>query len=220
MDWSSLGREASEVLGWRYLEDNVVSERSVEIPWAIRNSVAPILDVGCVESTYLDDLPEPVDGLDVRNGGEGFRYKFVADIRDVDLPDRYATVLAISTLEHVGLDHAPYGTEEDDPVNGDIEAVMGCWRHVAPEGKLLISVPFGAPRNYGWFRQYDLEGLARLCGSLYFTAEIWVSEQGEKWIEVESLDHIEQVEQLEYNFEIGSARAVALITIERTNGNT
>ena len=84
---------------------------------------------------------------------------------------------------------------------------------MAPGGKLLVSVPFGAPRNYGWFRQYDLEGLVRLFGGLRFAVEVWVRNENDPWSEVESLDEIHPVEKLEYDFDAGSARAVALVTI-------
>ena len=188
----------------------------MEIPWALRNAVAPVLDVGCAESPYLQDLPSPVDGIDVRPGrSSGLRHEFLGDIRDTKFQEKYSTVLAISTLEHVGMEHGPYGTHDDEVEGGDQTALIACYDAVNRGGRLLISVPFGAPRDYGWFRQYDLAGLEKLCGPLFFTAEIWVGEDGSEWRELDNLDDVEYVEQLEYNFDAGSARAVALIVIEK-----
>lgn len=186
-----------------------MSERSVEIPWAVAHAVAPILDVGCAESTYLGDLPLPIDGIDVRPcHSEFLRHSYQADIRSWS-GGQYATVLAISTIEHIGLKNEDYGTEEDD-ADGDIEAVSACYRHVKPGGKLLVSVPFGLPRDYGWFRQYDLERINKLCALLPFTAEVWLYRNGD-WVQVEPA----AAEHVAYNEERCSANAVALITIEK-----
>jgi SAM-dependent methyltransferase len=192
-----------------------MSERSVELPWAIRNAVAPVLDVGCAESSYLPQLPHPVDGIDIRGGRYGdLRKLYVGDIRTGEVPTEYATVLAISTVEHVGLECKEYGTVEDDADHGDTEAVAACHRAVAPGGKLLISVPFGASRDYGWFRQYDSQRLLALCGDLPFYSFVWVRTEHGDWAEG-APDGLEEYETLEYDFSAGSARAVALITIEK-----
>lgn len=148
-------------------------EREVEIPWAVRWAQAkrgPCLDVGCAESTYLGQLPGPVDGIDVRPVPlqPGMRRVFQGDIRTFEFPVRYRTVLAVSTIEHIGLEHAPYGTAADDVEKGDRLALEGCVRACAPGGIVLVSVPFGEQANRGWYRSYDKPGLNAL-----FTGFAW-----------------------------------------------
>lgn len=140
-----------------------LSERSVEVPW-VRDSVThfPVLDVGCVESTYHEMLNGPVDGLDVRPiTSTVLRNTYQADIRTWQAPELYPTVLAVSSLEHVGLDCRSYGTEADDP-NGDRHAVEGCMRALAPDGVMLLTVPFGERSDHGWYRRYDMPRLQSL----------------------------------------------------------
>lgn len=149
------------------------TEREVEVPWAIANAIAPVLDVGCAESSYLGDLPSPVHGIDSRPCTSEFVSKcWTTDIRTAPetIPNRYATVLAISTLEHVGLAHAPYQTTADDP-KGDRHALEACVALCAPDGKVLMSVPYGVDEHRGWYRVYDDATLATLCEGFTWTAD-------------------------------------------------
>lgn len=157
----------------------VLTERSVEVPWAIANAQPPTLDVGCAESDYLADLAGPVDGIDVRPADMPLDVFFEGDIRTIELPTRYRTVLAISTIEHIGLAHGPYGTTADDPEHGDRRAVEGCMRHVADSGQLLMSVPYnyGAGENRGWYRVYSHDSLCRLLDGFDWDLEVHMNDQ-------------------------------------------
>lgn len=184
------------------------SERSVEIPWAIANARGPVLDVGCVESAYVTDLPRPRDGIDVREDMvPGLRQQYVGDIRNFVFPKLYRTVLAISSLEHVGLGHHRYGTTTDDAVNGDRMGLEGCVRAARKGGQVLVSVPFGATGFYGWFRQYGSADLEDLFDGHDFSFEVW--RQGQPWKQVEP----QEAENLSYNIPHATARAVALVTV-------
>lgn len=187
-----------------------MSERDAEIPWAAANTVGPVLDVGCAESTYLADLPGPVDGIDVRDPTRtmtALRRFYRGDICTFPMPSRYATVLAVSTIEHIGLACKAYGTVADD-VDGDRHALEGCLAAVAPGGKVLLSVPFGRPGHHGWFRQYDLTWLDRLLDGYDATIEIRVAPDWEAKAELADVD-------VDYDFRCGSAGAVALVTVRK-----
>lgn len=187
-----------------------VSEREIEIPWAIKNAVAPVLDVGCAESTYLADLPAPVDGIDVRDPTrtqDALRRFYRGDICTYLLPGRYATVLAISTIEHVGLACKAYGTSADDAA-GDRHALEGCVAAAGPGGQVLVSVPFGRPADHGWFRQYDLTRLRGLFEGFDAKLDIRV---GPDWATPAEIDDVD----VDYDHRRGSAGAVALVTVKK-----
>lgn len=183
-----------------------MSERAWEVPWAIAGARGICLDVGCVESDYLGMIG-PVDGIDCRAAPDRvlnhLRHFFLGDIREFEVSAPYDTVLAISTLEHIGLAHDPYGTPADDPEFGDRRALEACVR----AGKVvLVSVPFGAARDYGWFRQYDLERLKRFTDGM---DAHWSVHGGPRWAQMDPKD----AEEWEYDHDRCSARAVAVMMI-------
>jgi hypothetical protein len=185
-----------------------VSERLAEIPWAVVNAVAPVLDVGCAESTYLADLPAPVDGIDVRPVTMGsLRHRYRGDIRTFEFVKLYATVLAISTLEHVGLANPGYGTAADDP-DGDRHGLEGCVAAAEVGGRVLLSVPFGRPADYGWFRQYDLGRLGKLLAGFDADVDIRVAPDWAIPADPEDVN-------VGYDHRRGSAGAVALVTVRK-----
>jgi hypothetical protein len=192
-------------IGWW----SAVSERAAEIPWAIANSVAPVLDVGCAESTYLADLPTPVDGIDVRAVASlgPLRHRYRGDIRTFTFVRPYRTVLAVSTLEHVGLACPAYGTTADDP-DGDRHALEGCLRAAGDGGRVLFSVPFGRAGDHGWFRQYDLARLKDLLDGYDAHIEI---RRGPDWDTPALLEDID----VDYDHRRGSAAAAALVTVTK-----
>lgn len=164
-------QSAVSVSNWASLP----TERSVEIPWLLsQNVVRPALDVGCNESAYLrhySDALAPLDGIDVRYQQRGgLETFFCADIRTWEAPQKYATVIALSTIEHIGL--ACYGYEADDVEYGDRRAVEGCMRALRPEGRLLMTVPFGDTfENRGWYRVYSPEALDILLDGFSYQVE-------------------------------------------------
>lgn len=187
-----------------------MSERAAEIPWAITNTVGPVLDVGCAESAYLDNLPGPVDGIDVRDPKRtmtALRRFYRGDICTYPMPRRYATVLAVSTIEHIGLACRAYGTVADD-ADGDRHALEGCLAATAPGGQVLVSVPFGRPAHHGWFRQYDLAWLDTLLAGCDATIDIRVAPDWDAPADLADVD-------VDYDFRCGSAGAVALVTVRK-----
>ena len=165
--------------GWN---DAGIDERVVEYPWlfhrvaALARNDARILDAGSVLNHWriLDQwrtagLP-PVSMVTL--GYEGFarvaneaRYEF-ADLRRLPYRDQWFTiVLCVSTIEHVGMDNRIYGSDVGAASNPTTEArgaMAELHRVTAPGGTLLLSVPFGARSNRGWFRILDAADLEQL----------------------------------------------------------
>ena len=108
-------------------------------------------------------------------GYEGFarvaneaRYEF-ADLRRLPYRDQWFTiVLCLSTIEHVGMDNRIYGSDVDaasKPTTEARRAMAELHRVTAPGGTLLLSVPYGARSNRGWFRILDAEELEQLTSA-------------------------------------------------------
>ena len=165
--------------GWN---DAGIDERVVEYPWlfervaALARSDARILDAGSVVNHWriLDRWRSagfpPVSMVTL--GYEGFarvaneaRYEF-ADLRRLPYRDQWFTiVLCLSTIEHVGMDNRIYGSDVDaasKPTTEARRAMAELHRVTATGGTLLLSVPYGARSNRGWFRILDTEDLDQL----------------------------------------------------------
>jgi SAM-dependent methyltransferase len=169
--------------GWN---DAGIDERVVEYPWLFERVAAlaagasggapRALDAGSVLNHWriLDrwraaGLP-PVSIVTLAY--EGFaqpsndvRYEF-ADLRQLPYLDEWFTiVLCLSTIEHVGLDNRIYGSTvsaTSNPTAESRDAMAELHRVTARGGSLLLSVPFGARSNRGWFRVLDEDDLEQL----------------------------------------------------------
>jgi SAM-dependent methyltransferase len=161
-----------------------INERIVEHPWAFMNlglTAGRVLDVGCCfsglslelaglgfETWGVDTLPYPFTHPN---------FRFVQDdICRSSLPDaRFDRVMAISTIEHIGLGH--YG----DPIAGatDQVAMREIHRMLKVQGKMILSVPFGKKRVTRCLRVYDAESFHRLVGMFQVEKmEFFVADQG------------------------------------------
>jgi SAM-dependent methyltransferase len=93
-----------------------------------------------------------------------------ADLRALPYRDDYFdTVVCISTLDHVGMDNSDYGVEAspaEDPQQETRKALAELERVVAPEGALLVTVPYGRRQDFGWSRQFDRTEVEDLLGSV------------------------------------------------------
>src|SRR5205823_5214060 len=90
-----------------------------------------------------------------------------ADVRKMPFPDAaFDLILCVSTLEHVGLDSDPFqGSLGADPENGDVDALKEMARVLGPQGRLLVTVPFGRAEIHRSHRQYDSQGWSHLVRS-------------------------------------------------------
>jgi hypothetical protein len=68
-------------------------------------------------------------------------------------------IACISTLEHIGMNNTLLYTKNIRYEEGEIDdyllAIKEFRRLLKPEGKLLITVPYGRYENHGWLQQFD-----------------------------------------------------------------
>jgi SAM-dependent methyltransferase len=173
-----------------------LTERAVEVPIAgtivDRHRGARVLEVGNVLSHYREVDHTVVDKYERAPG------VINRDVLDLGGLGEFDLVLAVSTLEHIGRDEQPRDPEKA------VRAVEALRRLLAPEGRLVMTVPVG----------YH-EGLdtALRDGSLE-TARIRALRRerlGPYWREAP----VETVWGTPYDFLLYSARAVVVVEVDR-----
>jgi SAM-dependent methyltransferase len=146
------------------------SERVVEVPWVLSKyrGEKRVLEVGYAfaEQHYLNllnalGIPFLV-GIDAASSPyppEVLTFHQVQGdlLQDCLRDSSFDLILCVSTLEHIGRDNSAYGLGKGgsalDAV--DISAIRTMGRWVAPDGRLLLTVPFGRLEDHGWFINYD-----------------------------------------------------------------
>ncbi len=144
-------------------------ERVIEYPWLLAAQPSGrALDAGSILNhsfllprflPLLDSLmistlaPEPESFPEM-----GVSYQY-GDMRELPFADGYFdTVLSLSTLEHIGMDNTFYGDDggkRSDPQE-QLRVALGELRRVTkPDGRILITVPYGRAIDMGWSRQLD-----------------------------------------------------------------
>jgi glycosyltransferase involved in cell wall biosynthesis/SAM-dependent methyltransferase len=150
-------------------------ERVVELPWLFtRDLGGSVLDAGSTlnHPHVLTRLLPRVDDLVVVTltpEAEAHPYLGVSylysDLRDLPLRDgAYEHVVSLSTLEHVGMDTTHFGATTEraaDPGAELARALRELRRVLAPAGSLFLTVPFGAPEDFGWLRVFSAPELQR-----------------------------------------------------------
>jgi glycosyltransferase involved in cell wall biosynthesis/SAM-dependent methyltransferase len=199
------------------------TERVVEIPWVLSRyrGERRVLDIGYANASgvYLAamlslGIPD-LHGLDLASSPFTALKGVRADIRRMPYRDGvFDLVLCISTIEHIGLDNTRYGVRGKRREGGDVAALAELARVLAPEGRLLVTVPFGRYEEQDWFVQYDLTAWRALVSTAPLRPveqEVFrLTEQG--W--VRALDP-RSTEQLAYGDEAPAARAVLCATLVR-----
>jgi O-antigen chain-terminating methyltransferase len=141
------------------------TERAVEIPWMLSRYGGEhrVLDAGYAfaSALYLSallDLEIPsLHGVDRAVASVPGMTRIQGDLRRLPYRDKtFELVYCISTLEHVGRPNRRYGLRDESlDQTGDASALTELARVLAPEGRLLLSVPFGRAEDHGWLCQYD-----------------------------------------------------------------
>lgn len=127
------------------------NERAVEVPLAaefLAGGVGPVLEVGNVLAHYPDVASWPdrtVVDLTEHAVTEHGRPVVNADVNEWVPPHRYARIVAVSTLEHVGWD--PPFRSPLHPQPFAAEAALHRLRSwLVPGGRALVTVPVGYHR--------------------------------------------------------------------------
>jgi len=159
-----------------------MSERIVEFPWVVAaltgGTPGLTLDAGStLNHRYILNSVIPAVGalhvVTLAPEAESFPERGVsylyADLRDLPMRTHlYDTAVCLSTLEHVGMDvsgYNAYAAVAPDPQQAAIQAAHEIRRVVKPDGRVLLSVPFGRPDNLGWLRQFDEQQLRDLLAA-------------------------------------------------------
>jgi SAM-dependent methyltransferase len=141
------------------------TERVVEMPWVLSRyrGERRVLDIGYAYAldVYLAGLLSlpagEVHGIDMAESPISSIRRVQGDVRRTPYRDgSFDLVLCVSTLEHIGRDNTRYGIRESYRPGGDAETLREIARILAPDGRLLVTVPFGRRENHGWFVQYDM----------------------------------------------------------------
>jgi hypothetical protein len=162
-----------------------LSERVVEVPWALRlldaQPAGTVLDVGTafapvVYKRWLVRLAHRVETLDLAPTTMPGATSHRGDVRRTSLAsDSFDYAVCISTLEHVGLDNSQYGLggshdQPDDEQDGlyggpdraghapeelDAGDVLALRELGRVARRVLVTVPAGRDADMGWQRQYS-----------------------------------------------------------------
>jgi hypothetical protein len=216
--------------------DPTDSERAVEIPWvasAIASCFGLWLDVGYVhaESRYWEAI-QTGDWRRLLRYGYGFdiaepQHKdplpahVVGDVIEYDfrvLP-RFDLITCVSTLEHVGCDNTLYlagAVRRDQPFALQKRALQQQLSALTHRGRLLLTLPYGAFQDHGWFLQYDAEMVQALTevaarDGKQLTTERYYQLADEGWRRASC----EGLKAVSYRSEEGRAAAVALLEFGR-----
>jgi SAM-dependent methyltransferase len=218
---------------------NNPTERAVEIPIAFNflaalNKPASILEVGNVLSHYENHLSERL-GITSRRIVDKFEVEVGVDNEDLmNLPSdkKYDAIVSLSTVEHIGQKGDPSGgygeQEENRDLEGPLKAIAKIYDLLAPDGKALITVPFGKLIDGEWYIQFSKEYLY-LLGKKYGIPKEAVSVNCLKLIDRETkgssfnvlweeLDALE-LSYVEYGAPFSQANAIAVIELSKLSSD-
>jgi len=151
------------------------SERVVELPLALAvaqlDAPGNVLDAGAAlnlpglrqllgpPTARLTHFTLSSDAEPLLPASDRVSYQF-GDLRATDFRDgAFDRIVCISTLEHVGMDNRIYGGPAEAQPETCRAAVEELLRILAPDGRLLITVPYGQARMYSWFRVFGADEL-------------------------------------------------------------
>jgi len=149
--------------------------RLVEYPWVLRNMRASgrILDVGCTGSyLHCKLIREGAEMLGVDSRGFERRDPelafIISDITKMPFRnDCFDAIVAVSTIEHVGL-----GSYGDPKIpDGDRLAFKETMRVSKPSAPIIVTVPFAEKHRINWQRRYDEFSLGELIGGSHILVE-------------------------------------------------
>ena len=144
-----------------------INERVIEYSWVYKNipdlENGRVLDVGAKEGLPITDMllenENIVYAFDINASGSIRRGNLIierGDIRSTSYEENYFdAVIAVSTLEHIGVAGRYRISGEDDL--GDFKAMQEMFRILKPGGKVLVTVPYGIGKSLPLNRLYNAE---------------------------------------------------------------
>ena len=150
-----------------------INERTIEYSWIAKNiseiKNCYVLDVGAKEGLPSTDLllnnknivyTIDINTSEVNQPNENLILK-KGDIRATPFENNFFdAVIAVSTLEHVGIS-GRYGIAESDE-EGDFKAMAEIFRILKPGGCVFITVPYGVGRSLPLNRLYSSDRITKL----------------------------------------------------------
>jgi SAM-dependent methyltransferase len=149
-----------------------ISERAIEYPWVYKNIAdlknRRVLDVGAKEGLPTTDLllenQNIVYTIDINASSSREKGNLIAvkgDIISTSFEDGFFdAVIVVSTLEHIGV-AGRYGISDSNEL-GDFQAMQEIFRVLKPEGRVLVTVPYGLGRSLPLNRLYDISRIEKL----------------------------------------------------------
>jgi SAM-dependent methyltransferase len=92
------------------------------------------------------------------------------DARELIVRDEvFDIATCISTLEHIGLDNTQLYVDDaryaEHDLDGYLPALADLRRVLKPDGRLILTVPFGRAEDHGWLQQFDQPGIKRIIAA-------------------------------------------------------
>jgi len=149
-----------------------ISERAIEYPWVYKNIAdlkeSRVLDVGAKEGLPTTDLllenQNIVYTIDINASSSREKGNLIAvkgDIISTSFEDGFFdAVIVVSTLEHIGV-AGRYGISDSNEL-GDFQAMREIFRVLKPEGRVLVTVPYGLGRSLPLNRLYGAGRIEKL----------------------------------------------------------
>lgn len=169
------------------------NERAVELPitfsWLNRRPPGPVLEIGHVLGHYRRNLPQHTV-VDLYEPAEGV---LNVDALEYAPTERFRSIVAVSTLEHVGFDE---DDQNPDKTRRLIEHLMTL---LTDDGELMVTFPLG------YNRHLDDHLLSGALGFDHLTVLRRVTTLGQ-WVEGD----LDDVPRARYGFPFHHANAVAV----------
>ncbi len=156
----------------------MINERAIEVPWALAQlpQFGSVLDIGSCDAAYLPAIVQPhrhLHCLDPRDCGAtvppGAVFHHQSVIGNTLPSSFYDAILALSTVEHIGL--PCYGQKPF--ARGDYLAMVEFRDLLKPGGRLIMTVPAGSSKITSWYRQYSPAALRDLLDGWAATICFW-----------------------------------------------
>jgi SAM-dependent methyltransferase len=176
-----------------------LDERIIEYPWLlsqINSNKKTILDAGSIlnfpniirlpifSNFKIDIVTLHPESFTEKNSRISYLYE---DIRYLPQKnDYYDEIYCISTLEHIGMDNSIYTNDQNfiEKKSSDyLLAIDELKRVLKPNGNLIITVPYGLNKNFGYFQQFNSNMISELINrfSPMYKDEVYFKYSDNQW---------------------------------------